>query len=128
MFTSNILAGIFGIAALGVVGVAASANDPQSAAAFACGVSTATERGMLVVEGIVQSPTVLSGEYRFSLKSIGGGGSTNVNQGGQFSVAPGTAVSLGRVMVNAGASVDVDFSVSADGKRLDCSSPLQVLS
>jgi hypothetical protein len=128
MLHSKLLAGLFALAALGTAGVAANANSTTQSADLNCGVSTATESGMLVVEGIFQSPTGLSGEYRFALKSVGAGGSTNVSQGGQFSAAAGTAVSLGKVMVNAGASIDVDFSVSADGKSLDCSSPLALRS
>ncbi len=128
MLHPKLLASLFAVAALGTAGVAANANGIHDGGDLACGVSTVTERGMLVVEGVFQSPTALSGEYRFALKSIGGGGSTNVSQGGQFSAAAGTAVSLGKVMVNAGASVDVDFTVSADGKRLDCSAPLTLRS
>ena len=126
MLHPRMLAGLLAVIALGTAGVAANANSTSPATDLACGVSTATEHGMLVVEGVFQSPTALNGEYRFALKSMGAGGSTNVSQGGQFSAAAGTAVSLGKVMVNAGASVDVDFTVSADGKRLDCSAPLAV--
>lgn len=126
MLHSKLLAGIFALVALGTAGVAANANGTTQSADLSCGVSTVTESGMLVVEGVFQSPTALNGEYRFALKSMGAGGSTNVSQGGQFSAAAGTAISLGKVMVNAGSSVDVDFTVSADGKRLDCSTPLAV--
>jgi hypothetical protein len=128
MLHPKLLASLIAVAALATAGVAANANGTNQGADLACGISTVTERGMLVVEGVFQSPTALSGEYRFALKSIGGGGSTNVSQGGQFSAAAGTAVSLGKVMVNADASVDVDFTVSTDGKRLDCSAPLTLRS
>ena len=126
MLHTRMLAGLLAVVALATAGVAANANSASPAPDLACGVSTATESGMLVVEGVFQSPTALSGEYRFALRSSGPGGSTNVSQGGQFSAAAGTAISLGKVMVNAGSSVDVDFTVSADGKRLDCSTPLAV--
>jgi len=128
MIHISALTGFVALLALGTVGVAANANGLAQTNELACGVNTQTDRGMLIVEGIVQSPTALSGEYRFALKSISGGGSTNISQGGQFSAAAGTAVSLGRVMVNAGSSIDVDFTVSAGGKRLDCSSPLAAFS
>jgi hypothetical protein len=127
MSQSKVISGLLAIVSVVAAGVAANAHGTNQAD-LACGVSTQTERGMLVVEGVLQSPTALAGEYRFVLKSQGGGGSTNISQGGQFSAAAGTAVSLGRVMVNAGSAVDVDFTiVSADGKRLDCSNALQVL-
>jgi hypothetical protein len=76
---------------------------------------------MLAVQGKLMSPTALNGEYHFALKSSGGGGSTNINQGGQFSAAPNAEVALGQVMVNANAHVNVDFTVTANGKTYDCS-------
>jgi hypothetical protein len=111
--------GIVALLGLSAAGVTVTAN--ASGSDLACGIATATERGMLAIEGVVQSPTALSGEYRFALKSSGNGGRTNISQGGQFSAAPGTAVTLGRVMVNAGSDIDVDFTVTAGGRTLDCS-------
>lgn len=114
--------GLVALAALGIAGVAANANTP--AHGLACGVSTVDERGMLTVEGVLQSPTALSGDYRFALKSQGGGGSSNVSQGGPFSIAPETRVSLSKVTVNAGSTLDIDFTVTAGGQEFDCSTPL----
>ncbi|ODT68199.1 MAG: hypothetical protein ABS75_21280 [Pelagibacterium sp. SCN 63-23] len=119
MIHSTLRIGLVALAALGAAGVAATAGP--SDAALACGVSTVTERGMLAIEGVLQSPTALAGEYRFALKSSGAGGSTNINQGGQFSAAAGSAVSLGRVMVNAGAKIDVEFTITSNGRSFDCS-------
>ena len=107
------------VAALTAIGLAANAN--AASGDLTCGVVTRTQAGMLAVEGKLMSPTALSGEYRFALKSAGGGGSTNISQGGHFSAAPNTEISLGQVMVNAGARVDVDFTVSANGQTFDCS-------
>lgn len=106
-------------AALTAIGLAANAN--AASGDFACGVTSKTQGGMLALEGTLVSPTALAGEYRFALKSSGGGGSTNISQGGQFSAAPNAEISLGQVMVNAGAHVNVDFTVTANGKTYDCS-------
>ncbi|WP_338719772.1 curli-like amyloid fiber formation chaperone CsgH [Devosia sp. XK-2] len=125
MVHSTFRIGILALGALALAGAAAHATSNDGG--LSCGVTTQTERGMMAIEGVVQSPTALTGEYRFALKSQGNGGSTNINQGGQFSVAPGAPVSLGKVMVNAGSAIDVDFTISADGKRLDCSAPLATL-
>lgn len=114
-----------GILAFGALALAgATAQTTAGGSDLACGIATQTERGMMSIEGVVQSPTALTGEYRFALKSQGAGGTSNISQGGRFSATPGTPVSLGKVMVNAGASIDVDFIISADGKQLDCSAPL----
>jgi hypothetical protein len=106
-------------AAVSTVGLAANAN--ASGGDFACGVVTSTHNGMMSVAGSLLSPTALSGEFRFAFKSSGNGGSTNISQGGQFSAAPNAEVSLGQVMVNAGANVSVDFTVTANGRTYDCS-------
>ena len=106
-------------AAITAIGFAANAN--AAGGDFACGVMTKTQGGMLAIEGTLVSPTALNGEYRFALKSAGGGGSTNISQGGQFSAAPNAEISLGQVMVNAGSNVSVDFTVTANGKTFDCS-------
>ena len=106
-------------AAITAVGFAANAN--AASGDFACGVATKTQGGMLAIEGTLVSPTALSGEYRFALKSASGGGSSNISQGGQFSAAPNAEISLGQVMVNAGSHVSVDFTVTANGKTFDCS-------
>ena len=107
------------IAAITGAGFVAHAN--AAAGDFSCGVATKTDGGMMAIEGTLLSPTALVGEYRFALKSNGGGGSTNISQGGQFSAAPNAEVSLGQVMINAGANISVDFTVTANGKTFDCS-------
>lgn len=114
--------GLVAFVALGGAAIA-NANSGQ-AGAIACGVSTVTDRGMMSVEGVVQSPTALTGEYRFSLKSSGNGGSSNISQGGAFAIEAGAATTLGKVMVNAGSTLNVDFQVTAAGKNYDCSQSL----
>lgn len=108
-----------GVLSASIAGFSATAN--ASSGDIACGVSTTTAHGMMTVEGILQTPEALTGQYRFSLKSSGNGGSTNINQGGNFTAAPGTDLSLGRVMVNAGSHIDVDFTIDAGGQTYDCS-------
>lgn len=126
MIFSRIGSGLIALAALGIAAVGANADTsgPAQNAGFACGVSSVTERGMLTLEGVVESQKALRGEYRFAIRSQSGGGSSNISQGGEFSAAPGAAVSLGSVMVNAGASTSIDFVVKADGKEFNCSAPL----
>jgi len=113
--------GLVAFVALGGAAIA-NANNGQ-AGAIACGVSTVADRGIMSVEGVVQSPTALTGEYHFSLKSSGNGGS-NISQGGAFAIEAGAATTLGKVMVNAGSTLNVDFQVTAAGKNYDCSQSL----
>jgi hypothetical protein len=120
MLHSTAQLGLIALLVLGGAGMAANAYG-TAADGLACGVSTSNANGMLSVEGMLQSPEALTGDYRFALKSQGAGGSSNINQGGQFSATPGMPVSLGKVSVNAGANIEVDFTITTGGKKYDCS-------
>ena len=113
--------------ALGGAAVAANAHSNAGSDTISCGVNTITEGRMMSIEGVLQSPEPLTGEYRFSLRSSGSGGSTNINQGGQFSATPDTTVTLGKIMVNAGSNIEVDFSITTGGKKFDCSQQIASL-
>lgn len=113
-----------GLVALAALGVAAAATAGGTSDGFTCGVNTVADRGLVAIEGIVQSPTQLSGDYRFALRSSGSGGSTNISQGGAFVAEAATPLSLGKVTINAGSNIVVDFTVTTNGKKLDCSGVL----
>lgn len=121
MLQSTVTLGMVALLALGGAAVTANANSSSTSNGIACGVSTATEGRMMVVEGVVQSPEAISGDYRFTLKSSGNGGSTNISQGGQFSTTANMPASLGKAMINAGSRIDVDFSITSGGQKYDCS-------
>jgi hypothetical protein len=109
--------------ALGLVvaGLAASAGlaNPTSSDTL-CGVATRSESGMLALEGTILSPVALSGEYRFAIRSSGNGGSSNISQGGFFTANANEATPLGKVLIIAGSSYDIDFQVAAGGKTIQC--------
>lgn len=113
--SSAILLGL-ALAAAAVTGGMAN----SSASAVQCGIAASSERGMLALEGTVLSPTALSGEYRFAVRSSGSGGSSNVSQGGYFTAPANQATPLGKVLINAGSSYDVVFDITADGTSLEC--------
>jgi hypothetical protein len=112
---SAIALGLFGAALAASAGFASSTTQ-----ATQCGVISTTERGMLVLEGAVLSPTALSGEYRFAIQSSSNGGSSNVSQGGYFTANANESTPLGKVMINAGARYSISFDVTANGKKIVC--------
>ena len=126
MLYARIGSGLIALAALGIAAVGANADSSAAPrnAGLSCGVTTVTERGMLTIEGVVESQKALVGEYRFAIRSQGAGGSSNISQGGEFSAAPGAPVPLGHVMVNAGRGVTIDFVVKTGGQQFDCSAPV----
>lgn len=112
------------VALVAISGGAVAAANSNQTSPIACGVNTVSDRGMMSVEGIFQSQTALTGEYRFSLRSQGNGGSSNISQGGAFSADAGATIILGKVMVNADSHFNIGFEVSAGGRKYDCSQPL----
>ena len=113
----------FGAIALGLVmaGLAASSGFAKSASdAVACGLTTGSEQGMLAIEGAILSPVALTGEYRFAVRSQSGGGSSNISQGGYFTANANEETALGKVLLNAGSTFDIAFTVTANGKTLTC--------
>lgn len=114
--TQGLLAGIVALAGIGVVATANAASGD-----FSCGVATSSKAGMTTYEGRLLSPTTITGEYRFAMQSSGGGGSSNISQGGQFSAEANREVSLGQVMINAGGNTKVNFTITTGGKTFDCS-------
>jgi len=121
MFQLPMNLGVIALLALGGASVAASTTNGADNGGLACGVSTQNAHNMLTLEGVVQSPEAISGEYRFALKSSGAGGSSNISQGGQFSAQAGESVSLGKMTINAGANTNIDFSITTGGQKYDCS-------
>jgi hypothetical protein len=108
-------------AALVGTALAATAGMANSAASSVqCGIVTTSNQGMLELEGAIVSPMALSGEFRLALKSFGNGGSSNISQGGYFSVEANQPTTISKVVINANSSYDLDFDVIADGKKLVC--------
>lgn len=99
---------------------AGMANSTATASSVQCGIVTTPNQGMLELEGAILSPVALRGEYRLALKSSGNGGSSNISQGGYFSVDANQPTTISKVMINAGSSYNIDFDVIADGKKLVC--------
>ena len=122
MITKSLRTGAIAVMGIGISAIAATSGMANStASAVQCGIAEGSERGMLALEGTILSPVALSGEYRFSIRSSSNGGSSNISQGGYFTVAANQATPIGKVLLNAGSAYDIDFDVtSADGNKLDC--------
>jgi len=111
------------IAALAIVAAALAATSGMANGAnetASCGVVTSTQDGMLTIQGTILSPKPLSGSYQLSVHSSGGGNSSNINQGGNFSAEANQETALGKVMINASANPEVKLEVTANGEKLDC--------
>jgi hypothetical protein len=97
-------------------GYASSVSEPTT-----CEIRVASNGGMLAIQGVVNGGIALSGSYQMRVSGQGPGGSTNLNQGGQFNAGAGEAVTLGQVMVdNSGGTYDVVLSIDSAEGKVDC--------
>lgn len=103
-------------------GVALTANSGQAHSnETRCEIVTETSGGMITLQGVVHADTPLSGSYTFRVESAGGGGGSNIRQGGSFSAAPGQPAKLGRVMLGGGGAVyDATLGVDTNVGRFTC--------
>ena len=107
---------------LGLMGAAMSAGQAGTGdGPVRCEIQTSATNGMIALEGMVYADAAISGSYKFRVVSAGGGGRSNIQQGGAFTAGPGGAVSLGRVMLGgAGASYDASLSITSNGATIEC--------
>ena len=109
-----------------IAGAATSGFANSTPRDLQCGIATTTKGGMLTIQGVVLSPADVGGEYSFSLRSRNGGSSSDNSQGGAFAARADTPTMVGQVSLNAGARYDLDFTVTVDGKRIDCNSEFKM--
>ena len=82
---------------------------------------------MLSLEAAMLSNVAVSGTYEFHVVSSGPNGNSNVSQGGAFAANANEKASLGKVMINGDAKYQIDFKVTANGAKLDCSQDVAAL-
>lgn len=121
--TAGMIALLFG---LGAGGFAVNAHQAESSDLLeidpvACEIQATNSAGMMTLESVFRSEAAAHGTYRFKVVKSGNGGSSNIQQGGSFSVEPHETVTLGRVSLGgSGAIYDVSLSVDVDGEEYNC--------
>ncbi len=110
------------LVALGAAGCSA-AGAHSSPEPLRCEISAGMSGGMFALQGVVHSDGFVTGSYRLTVAGTGGGGRTNISQGGAFEAVPGQPTMLGNVMLGAnGQAYDVRLEVeAAGGRRVACS-------
>lgn len=108
---------------LGVVGtIAAGAASVEAASdGIRCEIQVKSRSGGVTLEGIVHANAAVDGSYQLVITKSGGGGSSDINQGGEFSAAPGKETSLGTVVLAGnGGSYTATLKVKWNGKSTEC--------
>lgn len=101
-------------------GAAYSAGTGGAAESAACEILASRAGNAITLEGVFNAETASQGSYQFSVKSVSGAGSTNINQGGGFSAAAGQSVTLGRVSLGGGATYEAVLTITANGTSHEC--------
>lgn len=113
------LPALLGLALAGLAAGTGFGGTDQTAP-IQCGVSATTERGMLVIEGVLRAETAIAGNYAFSVKRSGPGGRADIRQAGPFAVPAGQTVTLGRIAIGPGAAPEIAFTLETGGTTYDC--------
>jgi hypothetical protein len=76
----------------------------------------------VVLEGLVFADVPITGSYQFRISQQGAGGSSQINQGGEFEATPDGPESLGTVSIGSGPnSFSARLTVTWEGSVIDCS-------
>lgn len=108
---------------LGLAGatIGSGTAGPAAAGPLRCEIAATKANGMVTLEGVLRADQPVTGSYTFRVTGAGGGGSTNIAQGGGFMAGPEGPVSLGQVMLGGGSAYDASLEVSAGGATVTCS-------
>ncbi len=124
----GVLAALLALSAIGVgAGFAASGKGGDTiasddTAALGCAIGESASGGQIIVSPIARSATSTTGSYQFSVRGGASGGSSSVNQGGNFKVAAGGSAALGSLSLAGGdARYEATLDVTAGGASAHCS-------
>jgi hypothetical protein len=92
----------------------------SSAGPLRCEIETVMQGPMVSLTGLVHADASLGGSYSFKVRSAGGGGGTNISQGGGFSAGPAAPAMLGQVSLSGNSIYDATLEVSANGHTVEC--------
>ena len=107
--------GVFGTIAAGAASVEAASDSIR------CEILVKSRSRGVSLEGIVHANVAIEGSYQLVITKSGGGGSSDINQGGEFSAAPGKATSLSTVMLSGnGGSYTAKLKVNWNGNSTEC--------
>lgn len=109
-----------GILGLGFVMAAPDNASAGGAGGLRCEIYQSHRGGGVVLEGVVFANGAADGSYQFNITKSGGGGSSNINQGGDFSLGSGGKTTVGSVSLGGEGSYTASLRVSAGGQSVSC--------
>ena len=114
------LAALTAFAALGVAGGYGSDRATAHTDGMSCDIRVIRGHGAITLQPVVSTPRAMSGSYRLHVTKRGGGGSSDIEQSGDFSASPGRSSELGEVSLAGGGFYDARLTVDLGGRILEC--------
>lgn len=111
---------------LGVMVMAAQGGaKPASAKAVSgslrCELEVKQRAGGVELQGVVFANAKVEGSYQLQIRKTGGGGSSDINQGGEFNAGPGLPARLGIVSLGGDdGSYSARLTVRWNGEVIEC--------
>ena len=115
------------LAGSGVFGLGLVFAAPDQAAAgggggsgLRCEITQSGHGGSVVLQGVVFSDQATDGSYEFRVAKSGGGGSSDINQSGEFSVGAGGKSSVASVSLGGSGGYSATLKVRSSGHAVAC--------
>jgi hypothetical protein len=112
---------------LGASAAIASSNNQNkelNRERLSCEIQEEQERGGITLRGYVSANATVSGSYQLRVINSSNGGSVNLQQNGDFRVAPKQSVLLGQITLGSRTpNYDATLRLIVDGKTVTCSGP-----
>jgi hypothetical protein len=112
-----VLPAVLGLGAVGASKVDAGAGGSQP---VRCEIRVTKHGGSVTLEGVVVGRTSIQGSYTLRVSKSGGGGSSDIDQSGNFSAVSGASTTIGVVSLGGGGSYVAKLKVTADGRTTEC--------
>ena len=106
--------------AAGIIGGGVHAAAPSAAAsAPACRIEVTSRAGGVGLEALVRAGTDVGGTYRFTASSVGGGGSSRIDQSGEL-VGTGAWSSVGEIELGGRGVYEARLRIESGGQSFEC--------
>ncbi len=112
---------------LGTLGATSTPGDETANDPLSCGIEVNETGGNARLEGWVLADKDSHGTYEMKIRKSGRGGSSTINQSGDFSVKAGETQALGTVLINGAKNqIDAKLLLHVNGKKFVCTSAAPV--
>jgi hypothetical protein len=103
----------------------ASRTSSAASEGVRCEIAVEEQAGRVMLEGFVDTASRISGSYELLVSKTGGGGSSDISQGGEFSADAGARTALGTVVLDGDGSYTAKLKIRWNGKTATCRESLR---